>query len=298
MDTPPATPPPPATPATPATPPTNDSPPIRLNLPSVGVFGVVCILAGVGISSLFANNEPPVVNVSVPTASAPAAATPPPAAAATCTDDAVVHRFHQLWYENHQTWEQNKWFGLQTSQNPMDVWIMEELIVETKPDYIIECGTWNGGSAALLALILSQANPAGRVLSIDIEDRTQEARKLSIVKEKVEFIAGSSTAPEVVAKITGRVKGKKVLVLLDSDHHKANVLKELQTYTPLVQVGGYVVVQDSNVNGNPVAGNFGPGPKEAMDEFLPTTNGNFIVDKARERLMFTFSPGGYLKRVK
>jgi cephalosporin hydroxylase len=250
------------------TPATNNSPSIRWRLAGVAVFGVLCILAGIGISRRLES------------------------------DQTIVRRFHEIWYDSHQTWEQNKWFGVQTSQNPMDVWVMEELIVETKPDFIIECGSWNGGSAALWALILSQANPAGRVLSIDIEDRTQEARKLPIVEAKVEFIAGASTAPEVVAKVAARVAGKKVLVLLDSDHHKANVLKELQTYAPLVQVGGYIVVEDSNVNGNPVGAGFGPGPKEAIDEFLPTKNGAFVVDKARERLLFTFAPGGFLKRVK
>jgi len=42
---------------------------------------------------------------------------------------------------------------------------------------------------------------------------------------------------------------------------------------------------------------FGPGPMEAIEDFLITNNNNFIIDKSREKFMLTFNPNGYLKRV-
>ena len=43
-----------------------------------------------------------------------------------------------------------------------------------------------------------------------------------------------------------------VLVVLDSDHSRDHVLKELEIYAPMVTRGSYVIVEDSNINGNPI----------------------------------------------
>jgi cephalosporin hydroxylase len=210
---------------------------------------------------------------------------------------AVVNRFNELWYSSGTTWRDNRWMGIPTLQNPMDVWIIQELLVETKPDFVVEAGSYHGGSAAIWAMVLEQVNPKGRVITIDIEDMMKEARDLQIVRERVDFLLGSSTAPEIVADVARRVKGRSVLLVLDSLHTKDHVLNELRLYSPLVQPGGYVVVQDTHTNGHPVAPDFGPGPYEAVEEFLKG-NPNFAVDRTRERLLSTCSPNGYLKRLK
>ena len=208
----------------------------------------------------------------------------------------VVDLYHQAFYNSLNTWRVNKWLGILTEQNPNDVWITQEIIVETRPDFIIETGTLCGGSAALWSTILEQVNPEGRVITIDILDQAQLARKLPIVQKHVDFLHGSSTATDIVDDVKNRVKGKKVLVILDSDHSKQHVLDELAAYAPLVTVGSYLIVQDTNVNGHPVEQTFGPGPMEALAEFL-AANRNFVPDKGRERLMFTMHPNGYIKRI-
>ena len=209
----------------------------------------------------------------------------------------VVDPYHLAFYSSLNTWRVNEWLGILTEQNPNDVWITQEIIVETHPDFIIETGTLCGGSAALWATILEQVNPEGRIITIDITDQAQQARRLPIVQKHVDFLYGSSTAIRVVNDVKNRVEGKKVLVILDSDHRKQHVLNELAAYAPLVTVGSYLIVQDTNVNGHPVDRSFGPGPMEALAEFL-AANRNFVSDKGRERLMFTMHPNGYLKRIR
>ena len=141
-----------------------------------------------------------------------------------------------------------------------------------KPDFMVEAGTRHGGSAAIWAMILEQINPDARVITIDIEDQVTDAKKLDIVRRKVDFLVGSSTDPEIVAEVKRRTKGKKVVVLLDSAHDKEHVLNELNAYSPLVGVGSYLIVQDTIVNGHPVWPEYGPGPFEAVEEFMaPTT---------------------------
>ena len=208
----------------------------------------------------------------------------------------VIRRFTVIWIESPTTYPLNRWLGVATMQNPNDVWIIQEIIAEVKPDSVIETGTFRGGSAALWAMILEQVNPEGRVITVDIADN--RAKNLPpIAAEKVDFLIGSSTDPGVVAEIAQRVRGKKVVVILDSVHNKSHVLAELRAYAPLIPRASYLIVQDSNVNGHPALPDFGPGPFEAIEEFL-AENDEFQVDKRRERLLFTMHPNGYLRRVR
>jgi cephalosporin hydroxylase len=87
-----------------------------------------------------------------------------------------------------------------------------------------------------------------------------------------------------------------VLVLLDSDHAKDHVLREIGVYGTLVTPGSYLVVEDTNVNGHPVEPEFGPGPMEAVEEFLRERR-DFVVDETREKFYLTFNPRGYLRKV-
>ncbi len=212
-------------------------------------------------------------------------------------NEEVIKVFHQNFYNDKNTWLENKWLGIKTQQNPNDIWITQELIFEVKPDYIIETGTLNGGSAVLWAMILEHVNPEGKVITIDIEDKSEEARHLPIAKRKVEFIISSSTDPDLIQSLKERVSGKEVLVILDSWHVEHHVYKELIGYADMVSLGSYMIAQDTNVNGHPVDVGHGPGPMEAVEKFLKE-NDQFEIDKSRERLLFTMHPNGYLKKVK
>ncbi len=194
-----------------------------------------------------------------------------------------------LWrvWQKHTPVAKNQFLGVPTFQNPLDVWIIQEIIAEVAPDFIVEAGTWHGGSAALWAVILEHVNSESRVITIDIEDqRTRKAKALPIARRKVDFLLGSSTDPAIVAEVRRRVEGKKVLVILDSLHSKEHVAAELAAYSPLVNLGSYVIVQDML-----------PGVREAVEEFLAEDQ-RFRVDGERERFRVTVSQGGYLQRVR
>jgi cephalosporin hydroxylase len=208
----------------------------------------------------------------------------------------IVDAYHQLWYESPDTWRANRWLGIATLQNPNDVWVIQEIITEVRPDFVVETGTAFGGSAALWAMILDQVNPEGRVITIDIARLVSTRTLPEVARRKVDFLVGSSTAPEIVAEVTRRVKGRRTIVILDSDHSRDHVLAELKAYSPLVGVGSYLIVQDTDINGHPVLKDAGPGPMEAVEEFL-RGNAAFRSDRSRERLLFTVLPKGYLKRV-
>jgi len=212
------------------------------------------------------------------------------------SNEEIVERFHQIFYDGPDTWHRSKWLGIETLQNPNDVWIAQEIIVEVVPDFVIETGTRHGGSACLWAMILKEVNPVGKVITIDINPVPQPVTQLAIWKERVEFHQASSVDPDLVTELAERVQGKRVLVILDSDHRENHVYQELKAYGPMVNIGSYIIVQDTNVNGHPVLPDYGAGPMEAAHRFLSETS-DFEVDSSRERFLFTMHPMGYLRRV-
>ena len=208
----------------------------------------------------------------------------------------VAENFQKFYYDSY-VWQKTKWLGITSEQTPTDNWSMQEIIDEIRPDYIIEAGTFNGGTTLFYASVLSYVNPNGQVITIDVEPQVADASKRPLWKQRVELIVGSSVEPRVTDHIAQEVRDKTVLVTLDSLHTHDHVLKEMEIYSKLVTPGSYLVVQDTNLNGHPVLPQWGPGPMEAVQEFL-RTHDNFVVDRGREKFLLTFYPGGWLKRVK
>jgi cephalosporin hydroxylase len=208
-------------------------------------------------------------------------------------DEEVVRDFHLLYYRNaKRTWENTFWLGKATAKCPFDMWIYQEILFERQPDLIIETGTFFGGSAHFFACMCDMVGK-GRVVTIDVQERQPRRRPKH---PRLEYRIGSSTSPEVVAGVQQSIAdGERVMVILDSDHRKEHVLDELAAYSPFVTPGDYMVVEDTNVNGNPIRPHHGPGPGEAVAEFIASSE-DFYVDDTREKYFMTFNPGGYLRR--
>lgn len=201
-----------------------------------------------------------------------------------------VTQFHKQYYDSEVWRDDTAWFGVPTQKCPLDLWIYQELLYELRPDLIIETGTYSGGSAMYLASLCDLLGN-GRIVSVDIapQDPLPE-------HPRIEFVTSSSTDPAIVERLRGEAAASStVMVLLDSDHSYAHVRDELAAYHSMVTPGSYLIVEDSNVNGNPVLPDFGPGPMEAIDEFLPA-HPEFEVDEHCERFMVTFNPRGFLRR--
>jgi len=192
-----------------------------------------------------------------------------------------------------------KWLGVTSIQYPNDNWVMQEIISEIKPDFIVETGTANGGTTLFYATVLEKVNPKGKVITVDIDPRIEEAGKFQVFRDKVEVIKGDSVSAEVIDAISKRVKNCKVLVTLDSLHTKKHVLKELNLYSNFVSLNSYIVVQDTHLGEQKDSLRHvkGGGPWEAMEEFLKN-NKNFEIDHSKEKYFITQHPSGFLKRIR
>jgi len=207
----------------------------------------------------------------------------------------LVARFIQA-YHSSNVHNNTRWMGIQAQQSPCDLWAVQEIIHEVKPDFIIETGTYKGGGSLFLATVLGMISDSAKVITVDIERQMDDASRLDLFKERVEFIEGDSVSEEVLGKIADRVHDSRAMVILDSDHHREHVLKELRLYSRFVSLGSYLIVHDTSHNGHPLRTNYGQGPMEAVEEFL-TENKSFISDRSREKFLMTFLPKGFLKRI-
>jgi cephalosporin hydroxylase len=204
----------------------------------------------------------------------------------------IRDEFHRVYY-GPLRWPPAFWLGTEILKCPFDLWMYQEILFERQPDLIIETGTAHGGSALFLAGICDLLKH-GQVVSVDIQPATKLPEH-----SRITWLRGDSVSPEVLRAVTDlRSRVDTAMVILDSNHEFNHVFREMGAYAPLVSVGQYLVVEDTNVNGHPVYESFGPGPWEAVEYFLANGGGDFRIDHSRERFLISFNPSGYLLRRK
>ena len=139
------------------------------------------------------------------------------------------------------------WMGRPLIQLPEDVLRIQEVIYQVKPDLIIETGVAHGGSLIFYASLLKAMGIAGRVVGVDIEIRppNRQAIEGHELASYITLLEGSSTAPEIVARVQALTPpARRVLVILDSCHTRQHVTDELEAYHGLVTPGSYIVATD------------------------------------------------------
>jgi cephalosporin hydroxylase len=202
--------------------------------------------------------------------------------------------FHDL-----KIWESLRFHNVRIIKNPLDLWMLQQIAYEVQPDFVVETGTWYGGSALYWAHTLNGMGlENARVLTVDVQDFTSRgASSHALWKKYIQFFHGSSTDPAIVSSIAQRVKGSRVIVNLDSDHSMTHVLQELRMYASMVSAGSYIAVEDTHIDGIPTDPGHGPGPMAAVRKFLAEGGSkDFEQDFTREAMVMTSYPGGWLRR--
>jgi cephalosporin hydroxylase len=203
------------------------------------------------------------------------------------------------------------WMGRPIIQLPDDMIRIQELIYAVKPDVIVETGIAHGGSLIFYAGIL-KAMGSGKVVGVDIEirPRNRTAIEAHEMFPLITLIEGDSVGPDSLNKIQEQISpDDKVLVLLDGNHTKAHVVKELELYSPLVSVNSYIVATDGimqDLTGAPRSNSdwADNNPASAAREFVQA-NLDFIIEEpvaefneGNVQKMVTYWPDGYIKRIR
>lgn len=240
-------------------------------------------------------------------------------------DDRDIHALSRIWSRetNRYNYTYNfAWLGRPIIQYPQDVFAMQELIWDIRPDLIIETGIAHGGSiifsASMLAMLdMTEAIEEGRTIDpaqskrrvlgidLDIRDHNRAAIDAHPMASRIHMIEGSSIAADTIRQVDEFAADyQRVLICFDSNHTHEHVLAELQGYQHLVQAGSYIVVFDGLIEYMP-RGSFpdrpwevGDNPLTAVHAFLKE-NDRFEIDRDLEaKLSITVAPDGYLKCVK
>ena len=204
------------------------------------------------------------------------------------------------FYPNMKEWWEtgayNKctWMGYSVRKHPADIVIMQEILLRTKPELIIECGTHKGGSSLFFASVLRLLGGLdSRVITVDIADKRHQTFSNSSLSKFVHFIKGSSIDPLIVNQVRKlSSQYSRVAVSLDSNHSYPHVKEELKIYSQFVTSGQYLICEDTCCD---VYLDWEDGPHKAVIEFVGQ-NLDFKIDKDCEKLIYTHNPDGYLLR--
>jgi cephalosporin hydroxylase len=197
------------------------------------------------------------------------------------------------WYYDTGVWKRQHYRGVRILKVPTDLWNYQEIFAERRIEWVVETGNLHGGSALFFADLLELGGAPGKVITIDV---SHDVLQLSS-HPRIEFVRASSAAPQTAEHVARALPAQRgaLFMILDSDHSKTHVLRELELLVPLLRRGDYLVVEDTCVNGHPVRPEFGPGPMEALEEYLAANPGVLVHDRGREeKFGYTAAPSGYL----
>ena len=206
----------------------------------------------------------------------------------------VIQDFNELYYRARpSTWDNTTYLGRKLFKTPTDLWIMQELIYKTRPDLLIETGSYKGGSALYYAHVMDNIQH-GMIATIDLH-----AIHDYVDHPRINYLVGDSADPDminVLKLIIEKHNCKNIMVILDSDHSYEHVSQELELYHSLVSDSQYLIVEDTNVTLD-IDESIGGSARKAMDEFL-LLHPEFESDRSCEKFLLTFNPCGYLKKIK
>jgi cephalosporin hydroxylase len=170
--------------------------------------------------------------------------------------------------------------GIPTLKNPLDAWVYEEILWTTRPEVIVEVGSYQGGHLLKLAHFCDVMDH-GQVIGVDIDPTWQGA---VLAHPRITNLMGD--AIEQYPNVAELVAGRTALVIEDSSHTYENTLAVLRVYSTLVQPGHYFICEDGVV----------PEAARAISDFL-TENDGFEPDRDRELFGITWNPSGFLRRI-
>jgi cephalosporin hydroxylase len=200
-------------------------------------------------------------------------------------DIIVESNKHNFGYQ----WE---WCGVPIIRHPDDIVLQQEIMWHLRPSRVVETGVARGGSLALSVSLMAMTGALPKVLGLDIQILPHAIESLASWTEtgQIELSECDSTSDIAIAKVKKFLEhiSQPCLLVLDSNHSRDHVFRELVALAPLLPVGSTVIVADTIVEEMPVdyypnrPWGRGNNPYTAAQEFLKSYP-NFELDSRWSR---------------
>ena len=196
------------------------------------------------------------------------------------------------WFHYHNVMHRHytHYQGRKVLKSPFDWIVVQDILFDTKPEVIIEIGSFDGGMALWMAHYLDALGLDTQIIGVDITERPTPARH-----PRLHWVIGDALSDSVIDQVSALCGGKRGMVIEDSDH-KYHITKGLlAAYNRFVARDCYFLVEDTFVEFLLIPPF--PGPLNAVKEFAVEHAGEFVIDRSREKYILTYNPMGYLLRL-
>jgi predicted O-methyltransferase YrrM len=141
---------------------------------------------------------------------------------------------------------------LRPLQVPGEIEQAVAIVEKTKPRFILEIGTANGGTFFLFsraasddALLISLDLPAGHYGGGYAQWKTHVFRRLLLPGQTAHFVRADSHDPASLENVKAALGGNALdLLYIDGDHSYQGVKSDFEMYSSLVRPGGLIVFHD------------------------------------------------------
>jgi cephalosporin hydroxylase len=183
--------------------------------------------------------------------------------------------------------------GVKYIRCPFDYIIYQMIIMELKPDLIIEIGTNKGGGALYMADLLDIVG-RGVIHTIDIIDMVSDSIVLN--HPRIKRFGGGYQEYD----ITQTSNYDTILVIDDGSHTYDDVKNSLIKFSSLPSKNSYFIIEDGIIDalGYPIE-QYNGGPLKAIEEFL-TIRPDYVIDNKWCNFFgknATFNVNGYLRKI-
>lgn len=186
--------------------------------------------------------------------------------------------------------------GVPAYKNPMDAWMYQQIIYETRPDFVIEIGNMYGGGLLYLADICASMNKQAHVIGFDVDHAPLHAKVVHHPGIKKLYTGKPIDTISQFVRDYGAIVDANFLVIEDSAHTYDTTLLHLRLFAPYLKSGNYFVVEDTIINHGLSRIAYGKkSAYEAAQDYV-ASNPDFYIDRSCEKFVVTHNPSGYIRR--
>lgn len=135
-------------------------------------------------------------------------------------------------------------------QLPGDLQMFDLILDAIAPRTILEIGTWTGEFAVWLAertdYVITVDHPCSD-MRLSLEAEADREERLARWPTSVRLVRGDSHLAETRDRVVDALVGRPIdLLVLDGDHSRVGLARDLELYSPLLNHPGWVAVHDTD----------------------------------------------------